>query len=121
MTSDSRFRALQTDDHLEAAYAQSERRPVVLFKHSRTCSVSTGARRQMERLTNEDDPPVYELVVQQSRALSQHIGEALEIRHASPQAIVLSQRRPVAHFSHGRVTAEAVREAAKQAAPDASA
>lgn len=107
------FRPLDTEETLEEARAASEEGPVVLFKHSISCPISAGAHSEMETLTADDDPPVYRLIVQQARPLSQRIAQDLGIRHESPQVIVLRNGRPVFHASHGRVRADTIREASK--------
>lgn len=104
------FRPLTTTNELDAAIATSYDVPVVVFKHSRLCSLSSIAYREMASLTRADDPPVYLLVVQESRALSDAIEVDFAIRHESPQYIVLGSGKPLANASHRKVTADAIRE-----------
>ena len=106
-----RYYKIDSDAMLDQASAHSMREPVVLFKHSTLCGTSRRARREIEALTEDDDPPVYEVVIQEARPLSNQIASWLGIKHQSPQVIVVHQRRPVFDASHGRVTARAVREA----------
>lgn len=106
-----RYYRIDSDAVLDQATAHSMQEPVVLFKHSTMCGSSYRARRQIHTLTEANDPPVYELIIQEARPLSNKIAEALGIRHQSPQVIVLHQGRPIFDASHGRVTAEAVRAA----------
>lgn len=108
--------SLETEKGLEDAVARSHREPVVLFKHSAWCGLSTYAHRELSKLTQPDDPPVYCIVVQHARRLTTAVEERFGIRHESPQVIVLFEGKPVFDASHGRVTAEAVRQAARQAA-----
>ena len=110
MTS-KRYTKIDSEAVLEQAAEQSMQEPVVLFKHSTMCGISRRARRQIEELTEENDPPVYEVVIQEDRPLSNQIAAWLDIKHQSPQVIILHQRRPIFDTSHGRVTADAVREA----------
>lgn len=112
MPSDSPFYPLATEADWAEACADSKNAPVVLFKHSSACPVSARAESQMKQLADADDaPPVYRLVVQESRALSNQIAETLGIRHETPQAIVLNDEAPVFDASHGDVTAETVQNA----------
>ena len=106
-----RYYKIDSETILEQASAHSMREPVVLFKHSVMCGISHRARREIEQLTQDDDPPVYEVVVQDARSLSKKIASEFAIRHQSPQVIVLHQRQPIFDASHGRVTAKAVRSA----------
>lgn len=105
------FLALDTDDALDAALNRSTETPVVLFKHSATCPLSAYAHRQMKKLSESEDPPVYKLVVQESRALSDAIAERFGIRHESPQAIIVYDHTPVYDASHMSVSASAIRQA----------
>lgn len=117
MAETSAFRPLDSEDALDDALARSEDEPVVLFKHSNTCSLSARANREMQALTEDGDPPVYRLIVQESRALSNHIAERFDIRHESPQVIVFSGRTPAFDASHFSVSASAIRnELTEQAA-----
>lgn len=106
----SDFVPLDTLDALEDAIARSEREPVVLFKHSSLCGLSARARRKLNDLAG-GTPPVYEVVVQRRRELSNDIEQRFGIRHETPQVIVLHRRRPVFDASHHRVSAETVRQA----------
>lgn len=103
------FTPLADESSLDEALRLSEDTPVVLFKHSATCPTSTWARREMLQLKDVGDPKIFELVVQQSRTLSNHIAACFGIRHESPQAIVLYKASPVYHASHGHITADAIR------------
>ncbi len=95
---------------LDELFRLSHERPVVLFKHSSTCSTSADRYREMSRY-----PARVELiVVQQARALSDEIEARTGLRHESPQIIVLSQGKPVFHQTHWRIKADAVAQAVKE-------
>lgn len=115
MERDVPFHPLKTPEQLEQAREHSQQEPVVLYKHSVTCPVSAAAQQQMQQLTKREDPPVYALVVQESRPLSNEIASSLAIRHETPQVIVLYKGRPVFQASHRHVTADRVREAVAEA------
>lgn len=102
---------LDDDAALETALAASHERAVVVFKHSVSCPVSAFARREVMQLTRDGDPPVYEIVVQRARALSNAVAARTGIRHESPQAIVFRDGEAIYDASHGRVTADALRRA----------
>ena len=110
-----RYYKIDSDAVLDQASEHSMKEPVVLFKHSTICGISRRARRQIEELTEETDPPVYEVVIQEARLLSNKVASWLGVKHQSPQVIILHQRQPVFDASHGRVTASAVREAVENA------
>jgi bacillithiol system protein YtxJ len=111
--SDSPFHSLSSEADWADAQAASEERPVLVFKHSSACPVSAKADGELKSLAEDGSLPVYKLVVQESRALSDEIAESLGVRHETPQAIVLDDGAPVFDASHFDVTAEAVREAVR--------
>lgn len=113
--SDDSFRSLSSETDWADARSRSEKRPILLFKHSSACPVSAKADQEMRQLVEDHELPVYKLVVQESRALSDEIADTLSIRHETPQAIVLHQKEPVFDTSHFDVTAEALREAVRSA------
>jgi bacillithiol system protein YtxJ len=103
---------LQTVDELDAAIAESQQRPVLLFKHSRTCGISCEALDELHAHLSEPPPHArYKLItVQSHRPVSDAAATRLGIRHETPQAILLRAGRPVWSASHFRITA---RELAK--------
>lgn len=114
--SDAPFRSLASESDWADARAQSEEQPVLLFKHSNACPVSAKADGEMQELAADAALPVYKLVVQNSRALSDEIAEALDVRHETPQAIVLDDRTATFDTSHFDVTVDTLRDAASSAA-----
>jgi bacillithiol system protein YtxJ len=100
-------------DMLEAAIAESLERPVLLFKHSRTCGISCEAMDELQAHVAESGSKAsYKVItVQSHRRLSDSAAERFGIRHETPQAILLRGGRPVWNASHFRITAEALARA----------
>ncbi len=90
------FISIDTVQKLDAVIAESHLRPVVLFKHSDRCGISADVKWQLDSLGGE----VYMIVVQDDRLISDALAVKLGIRHASPQAFVLSGGKPVYHATH---------------------
>lgn len=90
---------------------RSKERPVVIFKHSLTCPISSTAYDQMAKFAGE----VALVEVQRARALSNEIENRLGVNHESPQVIVLSKGQVVWNASHFSITANAVAEAVREA------
>jgi bacillithiol system protein YtxJ len=103
--------ALSDLDMLEAAIAESRERPVLLFKHSRTCGVSAEALDELRAHLDRDGAGVtYKMVtVQSHRQVSNEVADRLGVRHETPQAILIRDGRPVWKASHFRITADALR------------
>jgi bacillithiol system protein YtxJ len=97
---------LRTDDELPAALDA----PVaVVYKHSPLCGRSARALMEVQRFMAErPDVPVYLVDVIQSRPLSRELADRLDVRHESPQALVLRDGRVSWHGSHEAVTAAAL-------------
>src|SRR5918992_5729080 len=96
---------------LEAAIAESSERPVLLFKHSRTCGISWEALDELqvhlERRTQPD--ATYKMItVQSHRSVSEEAAARLGVRHETPQAILLRHGKPVWKASHFKITADAL-------------
>lgn len=73
----------------------------VLYKYSPSCAVSAVAATQIERFAAEHpDTPVYKLDVVAQKELALEAADRLEVRHQSPQVILMRDGRPVWHASH---------------------
>ena len=98
---------LNTLDELEAAIAESRQRPVLLFKHSRTCGISCEALDELHTHLSEPLPNAsYKLItVQSHRPVSDAAARRLGIRHETPQAILLKDGAAVWCASHFKITA----------------
>lgn len=108
--SDSPFFPLTSTSDWTEAWEHSAERPVIIFKHSSTCPVSGQAHAEMLKLIEEADVPIYKVVVQNHRSVSDKIETDLDIRHETPQVIVLEEESPVFHTSHFNVTVDTLRE-----------
>ena len=102
----ARFTEVDTLEKLDSLIAESSFRPIFLFKHSNSCGISAHLRYMISSL----DAEVYEIVVQESRLVSNAVAERLETRHASPQAFVISNGKPVYHATHYGIDPEAIQK-----------
>lgn len=112
----ARVTELTSKEDFQAALDASHESPVALLKHSIACPISARGQEQFVGLEAEGDPPLYCVVVQYARALSQHIAEALGVKHESPQALILRRGEAVAVFNHREITTSVLRDAARRAA-----
>lgn len=103
-------------DALEAAIAESRERPVLLFKHSRTCGISCEALDELQsHLERCARNVAYKMItVQSHRSISETAARRLGVRHETPQAILLREGRPVWNASHFRITAAELAQACDQ-------
>ena len=112
MSETSRIESLAELDRL---IEQSRETPVLLFKHSLTCPISSAALRQYQRFLGDrpaGDSAVYALVeIQNAREVSNEIARRTGVRHESPQALLLTGGEVAWHASHGSIRAEALASA----------
>lgn len=101
------FVPLTGTDALDDSFLRSNDRPVILFKHSLTCPISSAAYQEMQRLTYE----VSLIVIQNSRDTSVEIERRTGVRHESPQVIIIRNGTAVWNASHWSITADAVERA----------
>ena len=100
---------LRIDDRksLEDVISNSTSQPVVIFKHSNSCPISSRAYREMEQF----DGQVNLVEVQAARDISRELADITGVRHETPQVIVLRNGKAVWNASHFDVKAGAVSEA----------
>ena len=92
---------------LESLLTDSKQIPVIVFKHSNACSISSRAYREMEMV----DGQVNILEVQSAREISRELANLTGVRHETPQVIVLRDGKAVWNASHFDVKATAVAKA----------
>lgn len=79
--------------------------PVIIFKHSTRCSVSSMAKRNLEFDKNliPQDAKFYYLDLIAHRDISNKIVELWNIRHESPQILVIKGEECIYNASHSDI------------------
>ena len=110
-------------EELDEAVGSSSDRPVFIYKHSSVCPVSTRAADHYHDFaedfaevdTDEDastPPPLFtQVMVIENRDLSNEIESRLEVRHESPQLLLLRDGKVVWHASHFSISGKSIRSA----------
>ena len=83
---------LEDASQLNTIKEESNEKPVVIFKHSTSCSISGMAWNRLQRNWKDGDSEKftpYYLDLLSYRALSNAIAEEFNVTHASPQVIVV--------------------------------
>jgi bacillithiol system protein YtxJ len=106
------FVAVPDADALARLFDESMTAPLLLFKHDPYCGISTDAYEEMA----EVQQPVHLIDVAHQRELARTVATRTNVRHESPQVLVLSGGGATWSASHGAITAEAVRRGLNQAA-----
>ena len=96
---------------LDQLFTRSMDAPIILFKHSTTCPISSRAHRQMSKLDRAAVGEIAMVVVQHARSVSDEIARRTGVQHESPQAFILRGGKVVWHASHFDITSDAVERA----------
>jgi bacillithiol system protein YtxJ len=94
---------LKAEKDLEEVNEQSKQKPVMIFKHSTRCSISDTALTRLERnwnAANLDIIQPYFLDLIAFRSVSNKVGELYDVRHESPQVLVIKDGKCIYHASH---------------------
>ncbi len=94
---------LTDSQQLDEILAESQKRPILIFKHSTRCGISRTALDRLER--KWDNAAVgevgrYFLDLLSFRDVSNRIADIFQVEHQSPQVLVISEGRSVLDLSH---------------------
>jgi bacillithiol system protein YtxJ len=95
------FFKIDNKETLDKLITDSKAKPIVIFKHSNACGISSAAYREMEKLEGQ----VNLLEVQSARDISRELADMTGIRHETPQVIVFKDGKAVWNASHFDVKA----------------
>lgn len=102
---------LEHESQVTEAIQASYEKPVVLFKHSTRCSISSVALSRINSSSAEicRDVECYFLDLLKFRNISDNVSETLDVEHASPQIIVIKNGVCVYDASHNAIRPEEIR------------
>jgi len=98
--------------HVDSIIEASKGKPQLIYKHSHRCSVCFVSKGNLEMASDniKEYADMHFVNVVRSREASNKIASELDVRHESPQAILLDQSEVVWSGSHGSIDADAVLE-----------
>jgi bacillithiol system protein YtxJ len=105
------WKTLNSVEQLEEIKTESYQRPVLIFKHSTRCSISSAAYDRLER--NGDilqNASIYYLDLIQYRNVSNAIATVFGIEHESPQVLLIKNGVCVYDGSHFEIQANIIAE-----------
>ena len=103
--------ALTEEQQIAEAIENSISRPVLFFKHSTRCSISSMALNRFEsEWNNENNCTIYFLDLIQYRSLSNALADVLKVEHQSPQAILVNNKLVTYHASHSSIDVTAIKD-----------
>lgn len=97
------WQQLTQADQLTEIARESHEQPVIIFKHSTTCSISAAAKGKLERQWADaglDNAKIYYLDLLRFRPISGAIADAFSVRHESPQLLLIQDGECRYNASH---------------------
>ncbi|MEO5860652.1 MAG: bacillithiol system redox-active protein YtxJ [Pyrinomonadaceae bacterium] len=93
-------------EKLDALFDRSNSGPIVLFKHSNSCGISS----HVLEMATDIDGELNVLVIQENRTLSNEVAIRTGYNHQSPQVFVIVGGKPVYHATHYGIDPDAISE-----------
>ena len=97
---------------LETIKDESAAQPVVIFKHSTRCSISSMAKSRLERSEAPQNILFYHLDLIRCRDISNKVADVFGVHHESPQILLIKDGACVYDESHNGIAMEDITEAA---------
>ena len=94
---------LERETQLEDIKKESVDKPVLIFKHSTSCSISAMAINRLERAWKPEDMSgvkAYYLDLHAYRNLSRQVAHVFDVMHESPQVLLIRNGECIYHASH---------------------
>ncbi|PRY14775.1 bacillithiol system protein YtxJ [Pontibacter ummariensis] len=104
---------LTSVEQLDEIIEESKSTPVVIFKHSTSCSISATAKARIERQwdgAGVDHVKPYYLDLLKYRPVSNEVAEVLQVRHESPQLLLLQDGVCTYDTSHMSISVDALKK-----------
>lgn len=106
------WKPLQSLMQLEEITARSTQIPIVIFKHSTRCGISSQVLRRFEKAydLSEGQAEFYYLDLLAHRDVSNAVADTFGVWHQSPQVLLIRDGKAIADWSHGEVSIDALKE-----------
>jgi len=107
------WKTLENKSQLEDVKSHSVNKPIIIFKHSTSCSISSMALNRLERAWNADEMAAtdfYYLDLLANRDISNAITNEFGVAHQSPQVLVIKNGACVYDDSHMGISYTDIKE-----------
>ena len=106
------WHALTEREQIEKLESESKEKCVAIFKHSTRCGISRMVLNNFERNYDlkEEDHKIYFLDLLANRDISNLVAEKFNVRHESPQLIIVRNGEVVHHASHQSIEVESLKK-----------
>lgn len=101
------MRELTTMEDLENIINESKSKPVFVFKHSHICPISVGAFDHYRSFVEDCDLNSFDftlIMIRSHRDISNALADRVNVKHESPQGILLMKGKAVWDDSHMELT-----------------
>lgn len=107
---------IRTLEELDTVFAASGERPTLLLKHSTRCPISAAAHDAFQAVarTHPDRARYAVVYVVEDRPVSNAVAERTQVKHESPQALLVKDSAVRWHASHWDITVDALERALAQ-------
>ncbi len=108
---DINWQPLNSIEQFSQIKQESESQPVLIFKHSNRCGISSMALNRLEREWSEDLGGIktYFLDLITYRDVSNATAQTFEVGHQSPQVILVKNGKAVYDASHMSISTDALK------------
>ncbi|MEM9671753.1 MAG: bacillithiol system redox-active protein YtxJ [Cyclobacteriaceae bacterium] len=107
------FTPLTTIEQVDEIKGNSNQRPVIIYKHSTRCGISSVVLSRLERSWQPAEMQAadfYFLDLISFRQVSQSVADTFGIRHESPQVLLISEGKCVYDASHMMISYSSLRD-----------
>jgi bacillithiol system protein YtxJ len=101
----SKYKKISNYAQWQQLLETSEKETVIILKHSSSCSISRGVFSRIDDglQSGAIHQDVFYMVVQENPDLKLQIALETNIEHASPQIIILKNKKSIYHTSHNAI------------------
>lgn len=111
----AKYTQITKQEDFDQAWENSANNPVIVFKHSITCPISADAFEQFKSYMEDAEEEAHYLIVSEVRDVSNKIAEITDIRHESPQILLIKDKNVIWNASHMKITEGNIKEATTHA------
>lgn len=103
------MKRIKTIESWHTLLKNSTTQPFLIFKYSMTCFSSISANKELRTL--ETDLPIYTVIVQTDRKVSNIIEQDLKVKHESPQLLIVKDGKAIWQATHYHIKRKIVHDA----------
>lgn len=102
---------LSSEAQIETLIEESKDQPILIYKHSIRCGISSMVLERLERTWTSADNPIkpYILDLISYREVSNAVAQTFGVYHESPQVILIKDGKAIYNASHMQVSFDAMK------------